>query len=485
MENNRQGGVLMHITSLPNSYGIGTLGSEAYRFVDFLISSGQKIWQVLPLGPTGYGDSPYQCLSTFAGNHLLISLEKLIDDELLSKEEIEMKPDFSASKLDYEAVRAYKEPLLRLAFKRFKRSGSKFDYISFCRDNEWWLGKYSEFMALREFFDNKAWYEWRRDGKELEREDVLENIEYHHFLQFIFFVQWYSLKSYANARGVKIIGDLPIYVASDSADTYSNKTLFMSDGKGRPTFVAGVPPDYFSETGQLWGNSLYRWGAHKSSRFRWWIKRISFSVRMYDYVRIDHFRGLCGFWAVPAGEETAVNGEWKKAEGRALLRELSYYLPEMPIIAEDLGVITEEVVKLRDDYGISGMKILQFAFDGNEQSDFAIYNYKSNCVAYSGTHDNDTLKGWLNKLDENTRIRIIEYVGREDDLIWSLLRVLWSSVADRVIIPMQDLLELDSWARMNTPSTAVDNWNWRAENGYDKEELIIKLRRTMCIFGRL
>lgn len=486
MMKNRRSGVLLHVTSLPNDYGIGTLGREAYEFVDFLVDSGQSLWQILPLGPTGYGNSPYQCFSTFAGNPLVISLEKLVEEELLTQEEIDNKPEFNPEKVDFELLKSYKEPLLRLAFSRFKEKGMSLPYLHFCDENRWWLDKYADFMGLKKHFGDVAWYDWWKvGGGERITNSIREEGEFHRFMQYVFFAQWWALKMYANGKGISIVGDLPIYVASDSADVYSNRTLFMVDGRGRPTLVAGVPPDYFSETGQLWGNVVYRWASHKSSRFRWWIRRVMFSFDMYDVVRIDHFRGLCAFWAVPIGEETAVNGSWIKAEGRRLFRELKEVLPVMNIIAEDLGVVTDDVVKLRDDFGLPGMKILQFAFDAGGQSDASVYRYPKNCVAYTGTHDNDTLRGWLDKLNPETLKRVQDYVGGEDDLVWKLIRLLWGSVADTVIIPMQDLLGLGSEARMNTPSTiGGSNWEWRVTADYNKEELKTQIRESVAVFGR-
>lgn len=481
---NRRSGVLMHITSLPNDYGIGTLGKESFDFVDFLVASGQKLWQILPLGPTGYGNSPYQCFSTFAGNPLMIDLKKLVEKRLLMQVELDTKPSFTANRVDFDIVKKYKEALLRKAFDKFNRLEKPSEYSVFCKDNDWWLDNYAEFMGLRCTYGNDAWYEWKKFGEYSMSDAGIKEAAFHKFVQFEFFSQWNSLKHYANSCGIEIIGDLPIYVASDSADTFGNKTLFLIDGRGRPTHVAGVPPDYFSETGQLWGNTVYRWGAHKSSRFRWWISRIKFALEMYDYVRVDHFRGLCEFWAVPSKEITAENGEWRKAEGRGLFTELRFSMPDMKIIAEDLGVITDDVIRLRDDFGLPGMKILQFAFDGNDQNSFCVYKYPKNCVAYSGTHDNDTLRGWLDKLDEATKKRVVDYVGSDGDLVWNLLRILWSSVADTVVIPMQDLLELGSEARMNTPSTIESNWQWRVEKGYFEETLTSKIRDAVRIFGR-
>lgn len=398
----RSSGILLHITSLPGRYGIGTLGDEAFQFVDFLVRAGQKRWQILPLGHTGYGDSPYQCFSAFAGNPLLINLEKLLEQGLLVEEELP-KDHFDEESVDFGAVYNYKYPLLRLAHARFleeKNATRQAQYKNFCHMNSLWLDDYAFFMAIKNEQGGQAWVAWpdalkMRAEKALAEihEKLAQQIDYYRFIQFLFFQQWLELKAYANNQGIKIIGDIPLYVAFDSAEAWAKPEIFDFDERLSPITVAGVPPDYFSETGQLWGNPIYKWKRLKETGYQWWIDRINASFVIYDILRIDHFRGLAAYWAVPYGEKTAIKGEWIGAPGREMLEAVYNELGELPIIAEDLGVITPDVVALREQFGMPGMKILQFAFDSGEENDFIPHTYNANSVVYTGTHDNDTTLG--------------------------------------------------------------------------------------------
>ncbi len=371
----RSSGVLCHITSFPGRYGIGTMGREAYRFIDFLVSARQKLWQVFPLGPTGYGDSPYQCFSAFAGNPLLIDLELLMEEGLLSKKDLEGAPDFPEDRVDYGAVIYFKFPLLRKAYENFLVKAEKQvllreKFERFCEAHKWWLDDFALFMALKEEFGGKSWLEWEKEVRfrmentiKAYKLKLADKIEFQKFRQYLFFQQWYDLRAYANKNGVKIIGDIPIFVAMDSADVWAHPELFYFDPDLKPLKVAGVPPDYFSATGQLWGNPLYNWEEHQKTGFAWWIRRIESMMEMVDIIRIDHFRGFAGYWAIPYGEKTAVNGRWEKAPGMELFTAIEQALGRLPIIAEDLGVITPDVVELRDHFQFPGMKVLQFAFD--------------------------------------------------------------------------------------------------------------------------
>ena len=491
----RSSGVLLHPTSLPGKNGIGTFGKEAYKFVDILKSAEQQLWQILPLGPTGFGDSPYQCFSAFAGNVLLIDLNYFVDLGYLSKNEIS---DFITSDynyIDYDKVKANKYPFLEIAFQKFSELATleeEAEFHAFCIENSDWIEDYALFMSLKEEFLQKPWYEWDNDiklrkSKALKSysEKLEERIEFHKFLQFVFFKQWNKLKEYSNSQGVKIIGDIPLYVSYDSSDAWANNELFLLDNELKPTQVAGVPPDYFSKTGQMWGNPIYNWKKMERNGFKWWIKRITHNIKMYDIIRIDHFRGLSAYWSIPYGEETAINGKWIDAPGAKLFETVKNVLGEVPIIAEDLGVMTPDVAELRDTNNFPGMKILQFAFDTCEKNNYLPHTFDKNCIVYTGTHDNDTVLGWYNKANETDKKQFIDYSGYSgDEINWNFIRLAFSSVADIAIIPIQDILGLDSNSRINLPGTSSGNWKWKLEN-YDKLITNIdKLKFLTKLYGR-
>jgi len=475
MRYERSAGILLHPTSLPGGHGIGELGPDAFRFVDFLESSGQRFWQVLPLGPTGYGDSPYQCLSAFAGNHSLISVDVLLEEGLLSSGDLSAGADRDPRMIDYGTLIPYKMSLLRKAFSRHRaRPGAKLaeDIVRFERANRDWLGNYALFMSLKERHGGASWSEWEKDAA-LQRQAALaslrkelaDEIALHAFLQFLFFRQWKKLKQYANNKGIRIIGDLPIFIAYDSADAWAERELFSIDPGGKLLSVAGVPPDYFSSTGQRWGNPLYRWSTMAEDDYLWWRKRIARMLELVDVIRIDHFRGFDAAWEIPAAAPTAETGAWVKGPGKKFFRTLQKHLGELPIIAEDLGVITRSVVDLRDTFGFPGMKILQFAFGSGMERKFLPHNYPRNCVVYTGSHDNDTTRGFFAKakLEMSDVYSSAErYLGCEGgDISFNLIRAAYASIADVVIIPMQDILGLEDAARMNFPGTFGGNWSWR------------------------
>ena len=493
----RTSGILLHITSLPGPFGIGTLGKSAFEFVDFLVKSGQKLWQVYPLGPTGYGDSPYQCFSAFAGNPLLIDLEKLVDENLLHKNDLNYTVQFSDDIVDFGHVINAKMPILRLAFKNFKTKSSTLDNIkfkNFCNDNKEWLLDYALFMSIKSHFGGKSWTEWDKEIKFREekalskyRTLLADEIEYQEFIQYIFFKQWAELKSYANQNYIKIIGDIPIFVAFDSADAWANPDLFLFDQDRKPIQVAGVPPDYFSETGQLWGNPLYDWGKLEKDNFSWWIKRIKSNLNISDIIRIDHFRGFAGYWAVPAGESTAINGKWVLAPGQKLFEAIEKNLGILPIIAEDLGEITPDVIELRDNFNFPGMKILQFAFDSKEESDYLPHTYNSNSVVYTGTHDNDTILGWYRTActeDKEYASKYLNTTLTEKNVAWEFVREAWASNAVIALAPLQDILGLGSEARINTPGVAAGNWQWRFKTGTLTDELAKQLYDITKVYYR-
>jgi len=495
MKSERSSGILLHITSLPGPYGIGTLGKEAFDFVDFLVSAGQKIWQILPLGHTGYGDSPYQCFSAFAGNPLLIDLDKLQAEGLLSSNELPKTTVHNLDEVDFGLVYTYKYPLLRKAYERFKANNNRvkqMQHENFVAKSKYWLEDYAFFMAIKNHFSGKAWTEWdaevkMRDPKTLEelKEKLSDEIGFYRFLQFVFFRQWLEVKAYANLNDIKIIGDIPLYVASDSADAWSNPDIFDFDHDLNPITVAGVPPDYFSETGQLWGNPIYNWEALKNDGFQWWVERVKANLVIYDVLRIDHFRGLAAYWAVPFGEPTAIRGEWIKAPGMELLDALYEALGTPPIIAEDLGVITPDVIELRDGFGLPGMKILQFAFDSAEENEFMPHTFDKNCVVYTGTHDNDTTLGQFKSVKEADRQLMKKYFDvNETDPAWSFVKLAWSSVAATAIAPMQDLLRLGSEARMNFPGKPSGYWKWRYQKDMLKPCHAEELLELTKLYGR-
>ncbi len=492
----RTSGIILHPTSLPGPDGIGDLGPEAYRWIEFLSSSGCGLWQVLPLGPTGYGDSPYQCFSAFAGNYCLISPILLLEEGLLRKNFILDRPSFPSDHVEYGEVIKWKKTILELAFIEFRRSRKtklRNEFIGFVQSQTGWLDDYSVFMALKEKHEQKPWYEWPQELKEHDPEAIRnfhrsfpELIEKYKFFQFIFFRQWRSLKQYANKRGIKIIGDIPIFVANDSSDAWSHPELFIFNSNLRPVKVAGVPPDYFSPSGQLWGNPLYRWKIHRKDNFSWWSQRVKSNLTLFDIIRLDHFRGFVASWEIPYGEETAKKGKWVKGPGKILFDAISRNVGQIPLIAEDLGEITPDVITLREELGIPGMKVLQFAFDGDPLNEFLPHNFPSNCVAYTGTHDNDTARGWYEQADEEQRDQCRRYLARSgEDIAWDMIRVIWSSVATMCLAPMQDLLNLSSESRMNFPSRAYGNWQWRMPADSLNDLVFSRLREMNELFGRM
>ena len=489
----RTSGVLMPISSLPSPYGIGTMGKAARKFIDFLDKAGQTYWQILPICPTSYGDSPYQSFSSFAGNPYFIDLEYLCKEGFLKKKECESF-DWGGSEkhVDYGTMYVSRYALLKKAYARFKEHIPA-DYESFCKKEAEWLDEYSLFMALKDANDGIAWLEWDEDLKvrkpeaiKKARETYADDIEFYCMLQYLFFKQWNALKAYANERGIQIIGDVPIYVALDSADVWANPTQFYLDEELNPIEVAGCPPDAFSEDGQLWGNPLFRWDVMKKDDYAWWTKRISAMADLYDIVRIDHFRGFDSYYAIPAKDDTAKNGKWKEGPGMDLFRALAKKLGKLPIIVEDLGFLTPSVHKLLKDSGFPGMKVIQFAFDSREDSDYLPHNYPKNCVVYTGTHDNDTCMGWVKTAPKQAVKYAKEYLNltKEEGYNWGLMRGAWSSVADMAIVPMQDLIGLGSEARINTPSTIGNNWKWRATADQIDNKLAKKLLKYMIMYGR-
>ena len=468
----RESGILLHITSLPSPYGIGDLGPSAYEFVDFLERAKQSFWQILPLNPTAadYDNSPYHGISAFANNPLLISPDLLIRDNFLSKEDLEPLPDFSDDRVDYPKVIAFKEKLFNRSYNRFCETRRDHEYMQFCRENSQWLDDFALFIALRAYFKGKNWRQWPREVVEREphipphlEEELHERIEREKFLQYIFIKQWSALKECCNCRKIKIIGDIPIYVDYDSSDLWVNPKIFFLDEEEKPLAVSGVPPDYFSETGQLWGNPLYRWDTLKSSGYDWWIKRLERNLRLFDMVRIDHFRGFIAYWQIPTGE-TAVNGKWVKGPGDDFFCQLFRRFPSLPIIAEDLGAITPDVREIMRRFDFPGMRVILFSFGDIPKNPHLPHNIPRNCVVYTGTHDNNTVRGWFN--DEATtkeKERLFRYLGRQvppDELTWELIRAAFMSTANLAIIPIQDILGLGSEARMNRPATE-GNWRWR------------------------
>ena len=502
----RSSGILLHPTSLPGRFGVGDLGDAAFRFVDFLAASSQSLWQVLPLGPTGYGDSPYQCFSAFAGNTLLISPERLVADRLLSPEEIALSPSFPEEKVDFGNALNFKNPLLKRAFERFKLTSdaslrSYFEHFS--QQTSSWLEDYALYRALKDEQGGRAWNEWepklaRRDAAALTsaRERLRDRIEAQKFYQFLFFRQWAALKAYCHEHDVKLVGDIPIFVARDSADVWMNPDEFKLDEAGNPTVVAGVPPDYFSATGQLWGNPIYNWDRMLKDGFRWWIERVRATLAHLDIVRIDHFRGFAASWEIPGGDKTAERGRWVNVPGRELFTAIKKALGDLPIIAEDLGVITPDVEALRDDFGLPGMRILQFAFGGDTKNQDLPHNYIKNCVVYTGTHDNDTTVGWFKSEAGAGSTRDAEQIERErkfcldylnadgHEIHWDFIRAVLASVADTAIIPLQDLLGLGTEARMNLPNSTSGNWAWRFKADALTDKLGERLKKLTQIYGR-
>lgn len=491
----RRNGMLLPIASLPSPYGIGGFSKEAYEFIDLLEETGQKLWQILPLGPTSYGDSPYQSFSTFAGNPYFIDLDTLAEKGWLTKEACEAS-DYgdNESYIDYGRIYNSRFVLLKQAFLNSDiLSDEKF--TEFCKDNQHWLPDYALYMALKNQNDGKSWIEWEEEIRlrkpeavECYKRELEEECNFYEFLQYEFHEQWTKVKEYAHEKGIQIVGDVPIYVAFDSADTWANPELFQLDEKNLPLGVAGCPPDAFSATGQLWGNPLYNWAYHKKTGYDWWLKRIAYCFDLYDIVRIDHFRGFDEYYSIPYGDETAVNGHWEKGPGMDLFNTVKEKLGELDIIAEDLGFLTESVFQLLKDSGYPGMKVLQFAFDPSEDSDYLTYKYQRNCVVYTGTHDNDTTAGWFEKLSDGDKEVALRYMNSfytpKEEQHWDLIALAMRSTADTCIIPVQDFLGLGSEARINMPSTLGDNWKWRMTKGAFSEELKEKIRRMTKLYGR-
>jgi len=495
MKEQRLSGILMHISSLPGKFGIGSFGDDAYNFVKFLKLSEQKIWQILPLGHTGFGDSPYQCYSAFAGNPLFIDIDELIKSGLLKQTDISNDYVFEATEFDTIKTSLFKYPLFKKASVEFQKNAtgeSKGKFDEFCHKNSFWLEDYCLFTAIKAHFNDKPWYEWETEIRYRKEEAICkysellkQEILFYKTLQYFFYAQWMELKTYANDYGIRILGDIPLYVAYDSADAWAHADIFQFDKTLTPVAVAGVPPDYFSETGQLWGNPLFDWEKLAQTDFHWWIERIKANFSLFDILRIDHFRGLSAYWAVPYGDETAVNGNWVDAPGQELLNVIVNKLGHIPIIAEDLGVMTEDVKKLRDSFYFPGMKILQFAFDGSENNNFLPHTYTQNCVVYTGTHDNDTTLGWYQSATEKDKEAIHDYFNFKPSTVhWELIRLAWSSVANMSIAPMQDILGLGTECRMNLPGTTSGNWKWRIEKEAINNDIIEKLKKYTRIYQR-
>ncbi len=490
----RSSGILLHPTSLSGPYGIGDLGPQAYRFIDFLAEAGCKLWQVLPLGPTGYGDSPYQCFSAFAGNPYLISPEILIEQGLLLPDDLADMPSWDPSQVDFGKLYIWKPGLLDKAYERFilmPHGDIHTEFETFCSDNANWLDDFALFMAIKDANGGVSWNEWP-DGERDRHSDLLEKAtrEYsvviwrQRFRQFLFFRQWNTLRSYVHSKGLQIVGDIPIFVAMDSSDAWSNPHLFFLDEFGKPSVVAGVPPDYFSPTGQLWGNPLYDWPKHKQTGYKWWIDRIRSTLQIVDIVRIDHFRGFSGYWEIPGKAATAEHGRWVPGPGADLFNAIRDELGDLPIIAEDLGEITPDVVALRDMFELPGMKILQFGFSGPDNP-FLPHHYTSNCVTYTGTHDNDTSLGWYRSAPPSERDFYHHYISRDnEDVSGDMLRTIWSSVAVFSIAPIQDFLRLGSDSRMNFPGKVGGFWGWRMSGRALNDQLKNYIRELNWVFQR-
>ncbi|MBN9386797.1 MAG: 4-alpha-glucanotransferase [Chloroflexi bacterium] len=495
MEFPRSSGILLHPTSLPGRFGMGDLGDNSFRFVDFLAAAGQQLWQILPLGPTGYGDSPYQCFSAFAGNPLLISLDKLVEQGFLPGEAVANLPTFPATHVDFGPVIQAKNALLNQAIAGFKERATpdqRRDFEGFSEANKAWLDDYALFMALKDSHGGATWSSWELDlvqrqpeALQKAREDLAGQIEGYKFLQWVFFNQWYWVKTYANSKGIKIIGDIPIFVAYDSADVWSNPELFFLDEKGQPTVVAGVPPDYFSATGQLWGNPLYRWDTLARNGYDWWIRRLRMILNQVDIVRLDHFRGFEDYWAVPATDSNAINGRWMKGPSAAFFETLQNVLGDLPIIAEDLGQISRRVMRLRDTFQLPGMKILHFAFGAGSSNPYLPHNFERNTIVYTGSHDNDTTVGWFSQLSEQEQAEIFKYIGFDSgDIAYDFIRLAFRSVANVAVVPLQDYLRLGTEARMNYPGRASGNWGWRFEENALTPELAGQIYEVTELYGR-
>ncbi|MFI3230238.1 MAG: 4-alpha-glucanotransferase [bacterium] len=494
----RNSGILMHISSLSGEHGIGTMGKEAYKFADFLNETGQKYWQILPIGHTTYGDSPYQAFSAFAGNPYFIDLKTLIEDGFLAESDlVGIDFGFDGSKIEYGKIFNEKYTILRLAFENAKSLLGDEIYVELDKFSEdsFWLEDYVLYMAIKEKMELAKWQDWDEDIKLRKKsavskykKELKDNIDFWKFVQWQFYKQWTSLKSYVNSLGIEIIGDLPIYVSSDSSDAWANSKIFKLDENKNPITVAGCPPDYFSETGQFWGNPIYDWEYLDKKGYKWWISRIKENLKLYDVVRIDHFRGFEAFWEIPFGEETAVNGYWTKGPEMKLFNAIKKELGDIKIIAEDLGFLTQEVFEFRNNTGYPGMKILQFAFSPDGSSDYVPHKYDKNCIVYTGTHDNDTIRGWFENSGSQEEIEFCEkylMLSEQEGYNWGFIRGAWSSPANIAITTMQDLLGLDSSTRMNEPSTFGSNWCWRMQKGSITQEVKDKLLGLTKTYGRL
>ena len=489
----RESGILMHITSLPGPYGIGTMGKHAFAFVDFLAEAGQHCWQILPLNPTGFGDSPYQSCSTFAGNHYLIDLELLTEEGLLKKEELEeIRWCIRDTKVDYGLLYANRMAVLK---KAFARHGETEDFARFRAENDSWLPDYAAYMGLKEKYGGKPWYCWPEEARRYGADAVSiaweylghEGIQFHCFTQYLFFRQWQALRAYAHEKEIRIIGDVPIYVPLDSVEVWKEPRMFQLDENLNPKVVAGCPPDAFTAEGQLWGNPIYDWDAMGADGYSWWIRRLAAAGNLYDVVRLDHFRGLESYWAIPYGDDTAKNGRWVKGPGKDFIRALKQGLPDLKMIAEDLGYLTEKVLELRDFSGYPGMKVLQFAFDPREPSNYLPYTYTPNSVCYTGTHDNMTMRQWFDTADAVVMEQAVSYMNlREpEDYVWDTIRTALASVSDLAVIQMQDVLDIGGEGRMNFPGTLSDsNWTWRANDGIMTPGLAKKLQKLTKLYGR-
>jgi 4-alpha-glucanotransferase len=491
----RTAGVLLHPTSLPGRFGIGDLGDELLSFLDWIQSAGLRIWQVLPLNAPGYGNSPYGCLSSYAGNPLLISPRRLVVSGLLPDDALDDVPAFAEDFVEFDRVHAFKQDLLRQSFEHFSEHASddqRMALAAFIHDNAW-LPDWTLYAALKEHHGGKSWTAWAADVVSRDRDaladarlDLADEIRFHEYVQWLFFAQWASVREAAAARGIRIMGDIPIYVAGDSADVWANREIFQLDERGEPNVVAGVPPDYFSETGQRWGNPLYRWDVLRDTHFRWWVSRFRAALRFADIVRVDHFRGFAAYWEIPASEPTAIHGRWMPGPGRALFDALRDALGDLPLVAEDLGHITKEVHELRRAIDVPGMKVLQFAF-AQPDSPHLPHCYSPKSVVYTGTHDNDTARGWYEHATDVEREAIASYLGVRDagEVAWNLIRAAYTSVGETAIVPVQDILNLGSEARMNRPGAEHDNWSWRVTDGALTAEHAEELRELGEVSGRI
>ena len=490
----RKSGILLPISSIPSKYGIGAFSKQAYQFVDFLEKAGQTLWQILPLGPTGYGDYPYQSFSTYAGNPYFIDLETLVKEGLLRKSDC-AKCDFGDNEryIDYEKVYNARFDILRKAYENSNLQEDG-EFEKFIRENSYWLDDYALFMAIKNARSGKSFLEWEDDLKlrkyealEAAKQEYADEVLFYKFQQYQFAKQWKSLKNYANEKGIKIIGDIPIYVALDSADVWSNPQLFQLDENLNPIGVAGCPPDAFSETGQLWGNPLYKWDYHRETGYDWWVKRVAYCYELYDMVRIDHFRGFDEYYYIPYGDQTAEFGHWEPGPRYDLFRTIKERLGEKEIIAEDLGLLTDSVMELLKECGYPGMKILQFAFGSDETNDYLTHNYNNNCVVYTGTHDNDTILGWYKTASKEEKAYANKYLNitSKEDVQWEFIRMALASVADFAIIPMQDYLGLGSEARINIPSTLGLNWKWRLDLKDCDRKLADRIKKMCKLYGRV